>query len=70
MQTTEQKMDKVHNSLSNHVARGNRNNQTRSWDLMDRYNDTKEQMRDAGKWEAWCSKKGYCRSHDAGDSFA
>ena len=61
---------KVLASLVNHIARGNRVNNYRSWDLIDRYTALKEEMYNAGLWKGWCEKQGFCPTHDAYDNFA
>ena len=64
------RMDRIRKSLSNHIARGNRTGGHQSQTLLDRYQDTKEEMRDADLWKDWCKKSGSHVDHDAYDLFA
>lgn len=70
MQTTLQKLHKTAKTLSNHIARGNRLNNRRSFVLVDRFNDLKDKARDEDVWEVFCSETGSCPTHDAYDYFA
>jgi hypothetical protein len=64
------KIERVKTSLENHVARGNRTGGQRSWELIDRYNETKALMIESGQWADWCESQNFCPSHDAYDFFA
>lgn len=70
MTTLTQKMEKTFRSLSNHIARGNRINQQRSYDLIDRYEALKERMKEEGLWDSWCLSHSFSTDHDAYDNFA
>lgn len=70
MKTTIEKLNKTKTSLSNHVARGNQVENQRSYDLIDRYTDLKEQASQEGVWTQYCDDVGFDKSHDAYDFFA
>lgn len=70
MKTTEQKLDKTTNTISNHMQRGNNlTNNSRSVDLYDRYNDLMELAKEQGVWDKYCDTRHYSREHTAGDCF-
>lgn len=48
--TLEQKLDKCRKTISNHVARGNLIPQRRSFELIDRFEELKEQAIKEGVW--------------------
>lgn len=40
------------------------------WRPVDAYNDTRDEMIEAGLWSDWCKKHGYAFNHTAHDMFA
>ena len=65
------KMDKIRKTLVNHARRrGSTVYSRKSEDLIYLYEETSEELKDAGIWDAWCKKIGSSPEHDAYDIFA
>ena len=65
------KMDKIRKTIRNHAGRkGSTVHSRKSENLIYRYEETSEELKDAGIWDDWCKKIGRSPGHDAYDIFA
>ena len=69
MMTTAKKLYKTRRTISNHVGRGNRVNNNRSLDLIDRYTQLKDSVT-REQWETYCDTYNLDYEHTAYDFFA
>ena len=53
--TLQQKMTKCRNSLNAHAGRGNMISNQRSYQLIDRYQELRDQLIEADEWNEWLS---------------
>ena len=74
-QSNVQKITKLKKTISNHVYpknggyNGSMNN-ARTTDLVDRYNDLVDLLKEEGTWKDYCSNVSSCESHDGYDLLA
>ena len=70
--TLTERLHKTLKSISAHVARGGSHTSQRGFELIDRYNDLKDELNDKNQtaWHAYCREVGADPSHDAYDLFA
>ena len=69
--TTIQKLEKTRATIGNHIRRGNGLNENyRSWELVDRYDDLKEIAKQEDVWNIYCIGRGSDPSHEGYDLFA
>ena len=62
-------MNKTSNSLNTEANRYNRR-QAICVDLVDRYEELMEEMKERKLWDSWCESKGFCPTHDGWDCLA
>ena len=68
--TTIEKLEKTLETINNHIDRGNRVTNRRSYELIVRYNELSYTAIGERVWQIYCDKHNMCRSHNAGDLFA
>ena len=69
MKTQLDRLMKCSQSLKNHVSRGNTVNGARSQELIDKYEELRQEV-DQDVWQEFCRIKRYSVYHDAYDCFA
>ena len=65
-------LNKTSSSISSFIYNGGEMKHQRGLDLLDRYNDLVDEMKE-NRWEDWksyCDSYGFSYSHDGYDSFA
>lgn len=62
-------MNKTSDSITVEANRRDRR-RARVEELVDRYEELMQEMKDRGHWEDWCEEKGFCPTHDGWDCFA
>lgn len=65
-------LEKTNKSISAHISRGGHAGTTRARDLIYRYNDHRDWLREKhmSHWKTYCDKHNWHINHDAWDSYA